>query len=66
VVDYKTNRPPPAHPEAVAPGYLRQLAIYRALLEKIYPDKTIVCALLWTDGPNLMEVPPAQLIAALA
>jgi ATP-dependent helicase/nuclease subunit A len=66
VVDYKTNRPPPAHPDAVAPGYLRQLAIYRALLEKIYPDKTISCALLWTVGPNLMEVPPAQLIAALA
>ncbi len=58
LVDYKTNRPPPRSVAAVAPAYLRQLAAYRAALEIIYPDRTIRCALLWTDGPRLMEINP--------
>ncbi len=56
LVDYKTNRPPPDSVDLVAPAYLRQLAAYRAALEIIYPDRTIRCALLWTDGPRLMEI----------
>ena len=57
VVDYKTNRPPPATPEAVAPVYLRQMAAYRALLSDAYPGFTVNCCLLWTDGPRLMTLP---------
>src|SRR3546814_3953982 len=37
MVDYKSNRPPPATAERVAPVYLRQMAAYRALLREIYP-----------------------------
>src|SRR3546814_9389423 len=32
MVDYKSNRPPPATAERVAPVYLRQMAAYRARL----------------------------------
>ncbi|MDX1581658.1 MAG: PD-(D/E)XK nuclease family protein, partial [Alphaproteobacteria bacterium] len=63
IVDYKTNRPPPSTPQEVAPLYLRQLAAYRALLARIYPDREISCALLWTDAAVLMEIPPALLDA---
>ena len=45
--------------------YLRQMAAYRALLNSIYPGRRIVCALLWTDGPTLMEIPTDSLDAAL-
>ncbi len=35
IADYKTNRPPPR----IAPrAYVAQLALYRALLRKLYPD----------------------------
>ena len=61
IVDYKTLRPPPATEEAVAPLYLRQLAIYRAALARIYPGREIRCALLWTEGPRLMPISPATL-----
>jgi len=61
VVDYKTNRPPPATSTQVAPLYRGQMAAYRALLRDIYPDKTIHCALLWTDGPSLMPLSDALL-----
>ena len=61
IVDYKTNRPPPRRVEDVPPIYVRQLAAYRAALAAIYPDRTVRCVLLWTDGPFLMEL-PAELL----
>ena len=56
IVDYKTNRPPPNDARDVPPIYLRQMAAYRAVLREIYPLLTIRCALLWTDGPRLMQI----------
>ncbi|MGF6226164.1 ATP-dependent helicase/nuclease subunit A [Inquilinus ginsengisoli] len=61
VVDYKTNRPPPASIEAVPRAYLVQMAAYRAALRLVYPGRTVRCALLWTEGPRLMELPPGTL-----
>jgi ATP-dependent helicase/nuclease subunit A len=66
LADYKTNRPAPQSIEEVPPAYLEQLALYRAVLEQLYPDKTIRAALVWTDVPDLMEMPAAMLDAALA
>ncbi len=57
IVDYKTNRPPPKRIEAVAPAYLLQLAAYRLALAEIYPGRTLRAALLWTEGPRIMQVP---------
>ncbi|GGE44756.1 double-strand break repair helicase AddA [Marinicauda pacifica] len=65
IIDYKTNRPPPAQPEDVAPVYLGQMAAYRALLKALHPGKPVHCALLWTDGPRLMALPDALLDDAL-
>ena len=61
VIDYKTNRPPPADPSGVAAAYMVQLAAYRLALRRIYPDREIRAAILWTDGARLMELPPALL-----
>ncbi|MBB5517497.1 double-strand break repair helicase AddA [Amphiplicatus metriothermophilus] len=65
IVDYKTNRPPPARVEDAPAAYVAQLAAYRALLQEIYPDREISCALLWTYDARLMTVPPALLDHAL-
>jgi ATP-dependent helicase/nuclease subunit A len=56
VVDYKTNREPPASIDQVPQAYLRQMAAYRGLLEAIYPGRAVRCALLWTEGPSLMPL----------
>lgn len=56
VVDFKTNRPPPKDDSKVPAVYLKQMAAYRDILRKIYPDKTVKTALLWTDGPYLMPL----------
>ena len=61
VIDYKTNRPPPARQADVAEAYLRQMAAYRAVLRKIWPDRPIRCVLLWTDGPRTMSLDDTRL-----
>jgi ATP-dependent helicase/nuclease subunit A len=61
IVDYKTNRPASADEDHVSVLYIRQLAAYRAVLTKIYPQRRIRCALLWTDGPRLMQLSDALL-----
>jgi ATP-dependent helicase/nuclease subunit A len=66
IVDFKTLRPAPASEAEVSPAYLRQLAIYRAALARIFPGREIRCALLWTDGPLLMPVSPDRLEGYLA
>jgi ATP-dependent helicase/nuclease subunit A len=57
ILDYKTNRPPPAQPESVADAYLFQLAAYRLGVGRIFPGAKIEAAILWTDGPRLMKMP---------
>jgi ATP-dependent helicase/nuclease subunit A len=64
ILDYKTNLPPPSRLEDVAPTYIRQLAAYRLALKKLFPGRTLRAALLWTDGPRLMEIPSTSLDAA--
>jgi ATP-dependent helicase/nuclease subunit A len=53
IVDYKTNRQPPENAGNTPMAYLRQMAVYRALLREIYPHKRVQSALLWTAGPRM-------------
>ena len=66
IADFKTNRPAPRRIEEVPPAYVRQLALYRAVLQKLYPDKAVRAALIWTEVPDLMELSSEVLDAALA
>ena len=61
VIDYKTNRPPPETEADVSPVYLRQMAVYRAALQQIYPGRPVRCALLWTDVGHLTTLSEAAL-----
>ena len=62
IVDFKTNRPPPAAAAEVPLAYLDQLSAYARALAAIYPGRAIRCALVWTDGARLMpiELPDRQ------
>ncbi|MDB5565057.1 MAG: helicase/exodeoxyribonuclease subunit [Tardiphaga sp.] len=66
IVDYKTNHAPPRTPAEAPSAYVRQLALYRAVLAKLYPDRPIRAALLWTETPEMMELSPDALDAQLA
>lgn len=60
VVDYKTGSHVPARPESAPASYILQLKVYKALLQPLYPQKEIRCALLWTSVPSLMRMDGAM------
>jgi ATP-dependent helicase/nuclease subunit A len=64
IADYKTDRRVPAR-LAEVPSYVAQLGLYRAVLSRLYPGKTVRAALLFTEGPSLIEVPGADMDAAV-
>jgi ATP-dependent helicase/nuclease subunit A len=66
IVDFKTNRAPPGAAADAPSGYVRQLALYRAVLQKLYPRLPVRAALLWTETPELMEISAPALDAQLA
>ena len=66
IIDYKTNRIVPDSVDEIPDAYLSQLALYQLLASRIYPNHTVECALLWTETPSFMIVPPALLAAQLA
>ncbi|ANK79491.1 MAG: double-strand break repair helicase AddA [Rhizobiales bacterium NRL2] len=66
IVDYKTNRPPPQEVAGVPLAYLRQMALYRAVMRRIHPDREVRCALVWTVEARLMALPAERLDHALA
>ncbi|MGB8045427.1 MAG: double-strand break repair helicase AddA [Pseudolabrys sp.] len=65
IADFKTNRPAARKIDEVPSGYVRQLALYRAVLMKLYPDRPVRAALIWTEVPDLMELSPDTLAGAL-
>ena len=60
IVDFKTNRPPPARLEDVPAAYLHQVRAYASMLSGVFPGRRIRAALLWTVDARLMEVPAPE------
>lgn len=65
VVDYKTGSHIPATAQQAPEAYRLQMKIYQALLQPLYPQKKIRCALLWTSAPQLMWMDEALAATAL-
>jgi ATP-dependent helicase/nuclease subunit A len=66
ILDYKTNRPPPAREADVPAVYLAQMALYRAAAAKVFPGRQIVCGLVFTDGPRLLQLSDVVMDAQMA
>jgi ATP-dependent helicase/nuclease subunit A len=63
LADFKTGYAPiDAPPET----YQRQMALYADLIAEIFPDKAIVCWLIWTETARLQEITDAMRAEALA
>ena len=63
LVDFKTARQPARRLEEVPTAILRQMAAYAAALEAAYPGRVVEAAVLYTQGPALIEI-PAEVLAA--
>jgi ATP-dependent helicase/nuclease subunit A len=66
IVDFKTNQAAPRSAAEAPATYVRQLALYRAVLSRLYPQKPIRTVLLWTEALEYMEISVPALDAALA
>jgi ATP-dependent helicase/nuclease subunit A len=66
IADFKTDRSVPSRIAAEQSKYAQQLALYRAVLAKLYPEKPVRAALIWTEVPDLMELSAEALDVALA
>lgn len=65
IVDYKTDRHAPATLEEIPLGYVTQLALYRALLQPLYPARKVSACLLFTAAPILLQIPDHAMEDAL-
>ncbi len=63
VVDYKTGRRVPGDEAGVPTYHKAQMAAYAAVLEGIFPGRTVQAALLYTSGPKLITLSAATLAA---
>lgn len=56
-IDFKSNATVPARPEDTPSGILRQMGAYAAALARIYADRPVETAILWTRTATLMPLP---------
>ncbi len=61
IVDFKTHGDVPQKVEEIPSLYIKQMAIYKTALAHIYPQKNILCGLLWTELPRLDLLPESLL-----
>ncbi|MGV7216577.1 double-strand break repair helicase AddA [Bradyrhizobium sp. UFLA05-112] len=66
IVDFKTNQVAPKSAAEAPAAYVRQLALYRAVLSSLYPQTPVRAVLLWTETLEYMEISAPALDAALA
>jgi ATP-dependent helicase/nuclease subunit A len=57
IADFKTG----SRPDSIPDAYMRQMALYRALLQKIDPGTVIECRLIWTREPAIDVLSSAEL-----
>jgi ATP-dependent helicase/nuclease subunit A len=62
IADFKSG----AARSRTPPQYLAQLALYRAALAPLYPGRPLRAFLVWLDYPDIEEIDPGALDAALA
>lgn len=66
IVDFKTDRQIPRNQTEIAEAYITQLALYRALIGKIYPQHSIKALLIYTFGPQIIDLTADHMDSALA
>lgn len=64
-IDFKTNRVAPKGPKDTPEGILRQMGAYAAMLSRLWPDRRVETAILWTATARLMPLPHDLVMAAL-
>lgn len=65
LADFKSDPKPPENMNQIRQSYLRQMALYHALLQKIFPERAIKTYLIYTASSILWELPESLLYQVL-
>ena len=63
IADFKSGAP---RGGATPASYVAQLALYRSAVAPLYPGRPLRAFLIWLDQPEIVEIAPQALDAALA
>ncbi len=66
IADFKTNETPPKTTADIPKTYLRQMALYAAVMGQLYPERLVRAALVWTETAEITEIPAQTLQTELA
>lgn len=50
IIDYKSDQNPPTPQSDIPENYRQQLRFYQEAFTRIYPDKRIICKILWLEN----------------
>ena len=64
-LDCKSNQIVPFEAQDASIGILMQMGAYQLALEKLYPEKPVRVAVLWTRTGTLMDMPRRLIVEAL-
>jgi ATP-dependent helicase/nuclease subunit A len=63
--DFKSERDVPKSVDRAPTAYIRQLALYRAVLQQLFPGRSVRAALIWTASAQVMQISEAMLDESL-
>jgi ATP-dependent helicase/nuclease subunit A len=66
IADYKTTSSAPRDASGLDPSHVRQVALYRALIAPLYPEKGVKALIVFTGAARSVVVPAEMMDAALA
>ncbi|WP_164730616.1 double-strand break repair helicase AddA [Pelagibacterium montanilacus] len=66
VVDFKSDAVPPATQEAMPQGYRAQMALYFKAAQRLFPDRAVRVAIVWTATGAMSEMDTRELTALAA
>lgn len=61
IIDYKSDQIYPKKPEDIPPKYVAQLKAYETLMRPLYPNKEIVCKILWIRHQKMDSITPEMI-----
>ena len=65
LVDFKTGATPEAG-KGAKPAHLRQLAVYRALMQQIWPEREVKAGLVYTEDATVLWLDPEEMDTEVA
>lgn len=61
IADFKSSRSVPETLDRVPDEHIAQMALYRALVTELFPDRPVDCQLIWTTNGSVTRLPGSLL-----